>query len=185
MDSFDEGSDGTKVPAFPGACGGRILLEAKEMTTDIHTGHPALIRLPRRLTLTRRVVGGFYLSMGGVHLGIVAANPLFYAPFAQSAHFEFVRSGWSQIFMAHPAIWGLALAAGETTIGLFLLTGGKWARFGWGAVIAFHLALMLFGWGIWMWSVPALAFLIPAARSDRFHGLAPATGGVPTPTRSG
>jgi len=31
--------------------------------------------------------------------------------------------------MAHPAIWGLALAAGETTIGLFLLTGGKCALF--------------------------------------------------------
>lgn len=155
------------------------------MTTNIHAGHPARIRLPRRPRLTRKVVGGFYLSMGGVHLGIVAANPLFYAPFAHSAHFAFVRSAWSQIFMAHPSLWGLALAAGETTIGVFLLTGGKWARFSWVAVIAFHLALMLFGWGIWLWSVPALAFLIPAARSDRFHELAPDTGGVPTQTRRG
>jgi hypothetical protein len=87
--------------------------------------------------------------------------------------------------MAHPAFWGLALAAGETTIGLLLLTGGKLARFGWVAVMAFHLALMLFGWGIWLWSVPVLAFLIPAARSDRFREPAPTTLGVPKQRSSG
>lgn len=152
------------------------------MTTDIHTGQQVPIRLRRRPRLTRRVVGGFYLSMGGVHLGIVAANPAFYAPFAHSAHFEFVRSGWSQIFMANPAVWGLALAAGETTLGLFLLTGGKWARIGWAGVIAFHLLLMLFGWGVWLWSVPALAFLIPAARFDMLSQLVPAPACVPTDT---
>ncbi|WP_272948998.1 hypothetical protein [Kribbella soli] len=26
------------------------------------------------------------------------------------------------------------------------------------------VALMLFGWGFWLWCIPALAFAIPAAR---------------------
>jgi hypothetical protein len=138
---------------------------------SIRTGHPVLIQQWRWPRLTRNVVGAFYLSMGGVHLGIVGADPEFYRPFAQSAHLEFVRSGWSEIFMAHPSFWGLALAAGETTLGLFLLAGGKRAGFAWAAVIAFHLALMLFGWGFWFWSVPALALLIPAALADRSHEL--------------
>jgi hypothetical protein len=33
-------------------------------------------------------------------------------------------------------------------------------------VIAFHLALMAFGWGVWLWSVPGLAGLVPAALRD-------------------
>ena len=77
--------------------------------------------------------------------------------------------GWSVVFMAHPSVWGLVIAAGETMLGLFLITGGMWARIGWVAVIAFHLALLLLGWGYWLWSVPALAFLVPAALADWRH----------------
>jgi hypothetical protein len=29
-------------------------------------------------------------------------------------------------------------------------------------VVGFHLALMLFGWGFWLWCIPALAFAVPA-----------------------
>jgi hypothetical protein len=41
----------------------------------------------------------------------------------------------------------LRLAAGETTLGVLLLTRGRAARLGWVGVIVFHLLLMLFGWG--------------------------------------
>lgn len=47
------------------------------------------------------------------------------------------------------------LAAGEIALGLLLLRGSGWAKLEWAGVIAFHLALMIFGWGIWLWSVPA------------------------------
>jgi hypothetical protein len=33
-------------------------------------------------------------------------------------------------------------------------------------VIAFHLLLMLFGFGIWLWSVPVLLLLTPVAVRD-------------------
>lgn len=48
--------------------------------------------------LGRSVVGGFFLSMGGVHLGIVAADTGFYRHFADGALFSFVRHGWADVF---------------------------------------------------------------------------------------
>lgn len=116
--------------------------------------------------LPRKIVGGFFLFTGGIHLGIVAAGPDFYAPFADGALFELVDAAWDRIFMAAPVTWGLALSLGEAALGILLLLGGVWAKAGWAGVIAFHLALMLFGWGFWLWSVPVLAFLIPGALAD-------------------
>ena len=112
------------------------------------------------------VVGGFYLSMGGVHLGIVAADPATYRNFADAGLFAFVRDGWQDVFMAAPEAFGLLLAAGETVLGIMLLLGGRFATLGWVGVIVFHLLLMLFGFGIWLWCVPALALLVYLARRD-------------------
>ena len=122
-----------------------------------------------RTAVGRKIVGGFYVSMGGVHLGIVASNPAFYRPFASEAYFDFVRSGWEQVFMAYPRVWGMALVVGETLLGVALLVGGRWAKAGWVGVIAFHVALMLFGFGIWLWSIPVLTLLVPLARADWPH----------------
>jgi hypothetical protein len=62
--------------------------------------------------------------------------------------------------MADPRLWALLLGAGELVIAALLIFA---RRLGYVGVIAFHLALMLFGWGFWLWSVPALAFAVPAA----------------------
>ncbi len=117
-------------------------------------------------SLGRAVVGGFYLVMGGVHLGLVAADAQVYRPFADDAFLPFVRDGWREIFMAAPEVWGLALMAGELTLGTLLLVGGRAAVVGWYGVIAFHLLLMLFGFGFWLWSIPALAVLVWLAHRD-------------------
>src|SRR6478735_11560607 len=97
----------------------------------------------------RLVTGGFFLVTGGVHLGIVAADPSFYTHFADRALLPFVSTGWSEVFMAAPAFWGLCLFAGEVALGLLLLSGGPAARVGWVGVIAFQVLLMLFGLGFW------------------------------------
>jgi len=78
-----------------------------------------------------------------------------------------VRDGWQDVFMAHPAAFGLALAAGETVLGILLLRGGRAADVGWAGVIAFNVLLMLFGFGFWLWSLPALVVLVALARRDR------------------
>lgn len=117
----------------------------------------------KRLNLPRKIVGGLFLYTGGIHLGIVAADANIYAPFAQEALFPFVEDAWRVIVMSNPSAWGLVLSLGEASLGVLLLLGGVWAKVGWVGVIAFHVALMLFGFGFWLWSVPALLFLIPSA----------------------
>lgn len=114
----------------------------------------------------RLVVGGFFLVMGGVHLGLVTADPQVYEHFADDGLFPFVREGWQGIVMQNPAVWGLLLMAGEIAFGALLLAGDRTARLGWYAVLAFHVLLMLFGFGAWVWSLPAIVVLVLLARRD-------------------
>lgn len=128
--------------------------------------HPYPTSEARVIPWRTRAAGGFFLAMGGVHLGIVAADTETYRHFADGALFGFVRTGWSEVFMATPVVWGLLLAAGEMLMGSMLLGGGRPARVGWVCVMVFQGLLMLFGWGFWAWSIPALFVLVRGARSD-------------------
>lgn len=128
---------------------------------------PDTARPRRRPDLGRKIVGGFYLTMGGVHLGIAAADPQTYGPFADGALLPFIRTAWAEIFMATPALWGMALCLGEVVIGVMLQVGGRWTKPGWALVVAFHLGLLLVaGWGILLWVVPAMAVVVPLALRD-------------------
>lgn len=115
----------------------------------------------------RSLIGGFFLVMGGVHLGLVAADAQVYLHFADHGLFGFVRTGWREVVMAAPAVYGLLLMTGEVTAGTLLLCGGRAARVGWVAVIGFHVLLLLFGWWVWAWCLPALAALTLLAHRDR------------------
>jgi len=127
---------------------------------------PQLVPSPERRHWGGPVVGGFYLAMGGVHLGVVAAEPETYRHFADAGLFAFVRNGWQEIFMTHPATFGMLLMAGEIVLGILLLHGGRAATFGWAGAIVFHLLLMMFGFGIWAWCLPAIALLTYLAHRD-------------------
>jgi len=118
------------------------------------------------LRTTRRFVGGFYLTMAGINAGIVFADPETFRHFADDSYLWFVTRLWGDIVMAHPSFWGMLLAAGEIVLGVLLLHGGRAARVGWVGVLLFHVLLMLFGLGIWLWSLPVLAVLIPVVRAD-------------------
>ncbi len=110
--------------------------------------------------------GGFFVCMGGIHVGLVSADPEVYGGFADRALFGFVERGWSDVFMAAPAVWGLLLAGFEIAVGAALLSGGLPARAGWVLASAFQVLLMLFGWGLWLWSVPAVTLFVLGARRD-------------------
>ena len=75
-----------------------------------------------------------------------------------------VLTAWRDIFMAHPAFWGLVVSFFELGIGAALLSGGRLARVGLVGAVAFHVALMTFGWGFWIWSVPSLLLLLGPGR---------------------
>ncbi len=78
----------------------------------------------------------------------------------------FVRTGWQEVFLAQPVLWGLLVALGELTIAVLLLVGGRPARLGWIAAITFQGLLVLFGWGFLCWSVPFTVMLLLGARHD-------------------
>ena len=132
------------------------------ITNDLRTRDQARVRAnhdgarPSRLS---RSVGQLFLWTSGIHVGIVAADTEFYRTFANGA-LPVVREAWSGVFMASPVLWGLAVALGELLIGLATLRGGRWTQLGLFGAIGFHLCLMLFGWGFWLWSLPMLAVLI-------------------------
>jgi hypothetical protein len=144
------------------------------MTTTASAAHVRRPRssaaIGRHRAAGRLVVGGFVLTMGGVHLGLVTADPQVYRHFADGGLFPFVRAGWHEVVMADPAIWGLLLMAAELTLGALLIIGGRAARWGWYGVVVFHLLLMLFGFGVWVWSIPALVLLVSLARRDGAFG---------------
>jgi hypothetical protein len=117
-----------------------------------------------------RYLGAFYLVMAGINIGLTVADPQTYRHFADEGLFPFVRSGWREIVMAHPTVWIGMLAAGEIVIGLAFLAVGWWRRAAYFAAIGFHVALMTFGWGVWLWSVPAIVLLTLARRHDAADG---------------
>jgi len=117
-------------------------------------------------TLPPRSVGGFFLWTSGIHVGIVAADPVFYQHFADSALVPGLAPAWRSVFMSHAALYGLVVASAEAALALLLLGSPRSRRAGWCGVVGFHAALLCFGWGFWVWSLPALALLVRSARRD-------------------
>ncbi|HEY3560622.1 MAG TPA: hypothetical protein VGL05_24320 [Kribbella sp.] len=102
-----------------------------------------------------------FAAGAAIHVVLALTTPHSYDGFADAAFFSWTTKAWQQIFMAHPTFWAPLLASAELTIAILLVTA---RRIGYTTVIAFHLALMLFGWGFWLWCVPALTLALPAAR---------------------
>ena len=114
----------------------------------------------------RLAVGVMFTGGAVVHLAIVVTGTETYRHFADTAFIPFVRQAWVSVFMPHAALLGLLLAAFELAVGLLILAGARKTTIGLVAAIAFHLGLMLFGWGFWFWSVPMLAMLVALLRFD-------------------
>jgi hypothetical protein len=100
-----------------------------------------------------------------VHTCLALLDTESYRPFADAALVDWVLREWQTVFMADPRLWALVLAISQLLIASLLLFA---RRIGYVGVIAFTLALMLFGWTFWWWGVPALALAIPAAVHE-FH----------------
>jgi hypothetical protein len=114
----------------------------------------------------RLSLAALYLASAGVHCVLVTVKPNAYRHFADNAVLPVVAHAWRDVFMADPDAWGLTVALGEVLLASALLIGGGWRRLGYAGVIAFNLALTLFGWGFWLWSAPALALIVPLALAD-------------------
>jgi hypothetical protein len=148
------------------------------MVATLTTPRPATAgagqRLPGRVARVGRLAFGVMFAGGAaVHVAIVVTGTETYRHFADTAFIPFVRQAWLSVFMPHAALFGLLLAAFELAVGLLILAGARKTTIGLVAAVAFHLGLMLFGWGFWFWSVPILAVLVVLLRYDFGNALRP------------
>jgi hypothetical protein len=148
------------------------------MVTTQTTPRPATAlasqRMPGRVARVGRLAFGVMFTGGAaIHVAIVITGTETYRHFADSAFIPFVKQAWLSVFMPHAALLGLLLAAFELAVGLLILAGARKTTLGLVAAIAFHLGLMLFGWGFWFWSVPMLVMLVALLRNGFDNALRP------------
>lgn len=93
------------------------------------------------------------------NLVLVMVDPGIYGSFADASFLPFVTRTWVSVVAPHATLFVSLLVVFELAVGISILRGGRWARFGLAAAIAFHAGLMFFGWGFWLWSVPMIAVL--------------------------
>jgi hypothetical protein len=140
------------------------------MVTTQTTSWPVTLAPPHRPGRMARVgrlaFGVMFTGGAAIHVAIVIIGTETYRHFADTAFIPFVKQAWLSVFMPHAALLGLLLAAFELAVGLLILAGGPKTRLGVLAAIAFHLGLMLFGWGFWFWSVSIFAMLVALLRYD-------------------
>jgi hypothetical protein len=89
------------------------------------------------------------------------------ADFADAAHILFVRDTWSDLVVPNHYVFISALIIFEAVVGVLTLAGGKRAQVGLAAAMAFHDALLSFGWGFYVWSIPVIGSLSLLLRARR------------------
>ena len=79
----------------------------------------------------RIFLGFFFIAMGiGVNLTFVLVSPTFVADYGRAAWFPLYRMLTELIIVPSPVIFGILLIIFEVTMGILLLSEGKWVKFG-------------------------------------------------------
>jgi uncharacterized membrane protein YphA (DoxX/SURF4 family) len=127
-----------------------------------------------RAARSRRV---FHVGLGAVAtLWVVAgagANLWFlvrgddFSGFADQASTSFVQDRWESLVVPHHAVFIGLLIAFEATAGAAVLVAGRVRQVGLVLLMCFNVALLSFGWGYLLWSVPLVAALESLRRADQ------------------
>ena len=124
-------------------------------------------RHPDALILGRRAMGVLYIGAGAGMNAWFLLRGDDYAKFADGAYISFVRNTWQTLVVPNHHWWIALLIAFELTVGLLALLGGKRTQIAYALAIAFHVALLSFGWGFFAWSLPMVAALATLLRHER------------------
>jgi hypothetical protein len=116
-------------------------------------------RHPGALRTGRIAVATLYLAAGAaVNAALLLVGEDYHA-FADEAYLPFVRDTWRTLVVPNHVLFISVLIVYEAAVGLLVLCGGRRAELGLLGAIGFHLALLSFGWGIYLWCVPMLVAL--------------------------
>jgi hypothetical protein len=90
-----------------------------------------------------------------------------YSGFADGASTSFVRDTWESLVVPHQGLFIRLLIAFEAVAGALVLVQGRIRQTALLLLIAFNVALVSFGWGFLVWSVPLVLALSLLWRADR------------------
>jgi uncharacterized membrane protein YphA (DoxX/SURF4 family) len=138
-------------------------------------------REPSALDTGRRAVGFLFLVAGAAVNTVLLLRGDDYAEFADGSYLAYVRDTWRSLVVPHHDVFISALVVFELVVGSLALVGGRRTQLAYGLAIAFHVALLSFGWGFFLWSLPMLAALGTLLRSERDVAAARAPVPVPAP----
>ena len=131
----------------------------------------------RALLVGRIALGSLMLIGGAAVNAIYLGSDVDYGDFADLSMLTFVTDTWRDVVAPHQGFFIGLLIAFEALTGVLVYLGGRLAAFGMVAIIGFHVGLMFFGWGFWIWSLPmivAVALLLRAQlRAVHHRGTAP------------
>jgi len=106
-----------------------------------------------------RVFGGMFLAGAATHIILVTTKPSSYGSFADGSWWPFIAHAWRSVLLPNVRFLIPLLVLFEAAAGLLILSRA-YRRIGIGAAIAFNAALILFGWGFCLWSVPVIVLLL-------------------------
>ena len=93
-----------------------------------------------------RVATAVLFVIGGALLHVInLATGGDYTSFADPAHFDWVTDTWRDVVGPNQVLFIGLLIVFEATVGFLAIAGGRWTQAGYAGVIAFYLALWLFG----------------------------------------
>jgi hypothetical protein len=115
---------------------------------------------PRAIYMARYSIATLYIAAGAFVNTAFLARGDDYADFANGSYIPFVRDTWRSLVVPNVNVFIPLLIAFELAVGIAVLRGGRWTKLGLTAAIGFHVALLTFGWGFYIWSVPMIAALV-------------------------
>ena len=134
------------------------------------------------VTVGRYAVATMYIGAGAIVNAAFLARGDDYADFAERSYIPFVRDTWQSLVAPNHTFFISVLILFEATVGVLVALGGRRTQLGLVAAIAFHVALLSFGWVYYLWSLPMIAALARLLRAEcRPHGSLSAVEG-PTAT---
>lgn len=167
-------SGGVGGPTFSGLEALRGRLDVVEDVTDIvEPDSLADAGQPRAVRWTRRGLAGMFVAGAAGHAVFASVVPEIYEAFADGSQFVVVREAWRDLFVPNARLLAAGLGVFELGLGVLFAVGGcRATRVAVAGAMAFHVALVAFGWWYLLWSVPMLGLLLWFDRNTRDRGAA-------------
>lgn len=123
---------------------------------------------PGSLRWTRRALAGMFVAGAAGHAMFASVIPEVYEAFADASPFPMIREAWQDLFVPNTRLLAGGLAVFELGLGVLFAAGRRRAtRVAVAGAIAFHVALVAFGWWYLLWSLPMLVLLVWVDHSTR------------------